>query len=168
MHAQNSFIHSFNQSINQSINPTNKLNKLNKLSIIQHSTFNIHEIKTNKHKHKNLPAATFTLIIMWFHSFIHSLHFHMQIYWMIVHKVPTFTKYQSQPNEEIHDQKLINSIHHSKLISIHSWYFYPSKHSNIHKHHVMQDMTCMLKIHSFIHSINQSINQSIQQTNLTN
>ena len=71
--------HEFVQQINQTNKPTNRqTNKqtdkqANKLLIIHHSTFNIHEIKTNKHKHKNLQAATFTLIIMWFDSFIHSL-----------------------------------------------------------------------------------------------
>jgi hypothetical protein len=59
--------HEFIPQINQTNTPTNEL------SIIHHSTFNIHEIKTNKHKHKNLHSATFTLIIMWFDSFIHSL-----------------------------------------------------------------------------------------------
>ena len=70
-HACSKFIHSCIKSIDQSIQHKNK--QTNKLSIIHHSIFNIHKIKTNKHKQKNLRPATFTLIIMWFHSFIHSL-----------------------------------------------------------------------------------------------
>ena len=112
-----SFMHSINQSINQSNIKTNQQTNYQSF-IIQHSTFT--KSKQTSTNTKTYPLQhSHWLSCDLIHSFIHWLHFHMETYWMIVHKVPTFTKYQSEPNEDIHDQKLINSIIQNLFQSIH-------------------------------------------------